>query len=71
MSNKNGITLYYCDCWDSSCDIGEHYTDAFCYVDKAAAERRAKRLTYTDDCVNYYASVRAIDLVDVRSIERY
>lgn len=72
MDRADGIIVYYCDCWDSLCDIGEHYIDARCYLDREAAERHARRLSRTDDdCVSYHADVREMRLVGVKSIETY
>ena len=51
------VKVYVCDTWDSLCDIGEHSIDRYCYRTRDDAEKRAARLTYTDDCVSYYAQV--------------
>ena len=54
--------VYVCDTWDSLCDIGEHQIDCRCYRSRGDAERRAARLTYSDDdCVDYYARVIELD----------
>lgn len=51
------MKVYACDCWDSLCDIGESSMDRRCYRTREDAEKRAKRLTYSEDHVDYYAQV--------------
>ena len=71
MDGDEPVTVFYCDCWDSLCDIGEHYPDDRCYTSHDAASRRCERLCHDVDGIQYRASVRCMRLHGVKSIEFY
>ena len=51
-------TLWQCTLYDSLSDYP--YADDRVYRTQEEAEKRARRMTYSDDCVEYWASVHSV-----------
>lgn len=51
-------TLWQCTLFDTLTDYP--YADARVYRTQEDAERRARRMTYTDDCVEHWAVVHPV-----------
>ena len=52
------MTLWQCTLYDSLTDYP--YADRRVYRTKEEAEKRAKRMTYTDDDIEYWATVHPV-----------
>lgn len=52
------MTVWQCTLFDSLTDYS--YADRRVYRTKEEAEKRAKRMTYTDDGIEYWATVHPV-----------
>ena len=53
------MTLWQCTLYDTLTDYP--YADWRIYLTKEAAERRARRMTYSDDYVEHWATVHSVE----------
>lgn len=69
MDGDKAVFVYYCTCYDS---LNEYaYADSRCYATFDEARRRADRLTYTADGIDFWATVQSMLLVGVRAMDKY